>query len=211
MNNNLTEMVFILDRSGSMGMLEEETIGGFNSMIEKQKAGPGEAHVTTVLFDNEYYLLHDAVDIKEVKPITKNEYYARGTTALYDAIGKTIDAVGERLAATPEEERPGKVIFVITTDGYENASKAYSLSRIKEMIEYQKSKYSWVFMFLAANMDAEAEAQKFGIDVTFSHTHTANSIGTQSVYTAMTKGMSYMRNYAVNADEVKRILNDEVK
>jgi len=141
MNKNLTEVVFIIDRSGSMRGLENETIGGFNSMIEQQKNDTeGEVKITTILFDNYYEILHDHVDVREIQPLTNKEYYARGTTALLDSVGRAIDSVGERLAATPEEERPGSVMFVITTDGYENASYKYSQAQIKEMIEHQKSK-----------------------------------------------------------------------
>ena len=134
MNQNLTEMIFILDRSGSMESLTEETIGGFNSLIEKQKEEPGEARVTTVLFDDKYELLHDHTPVQEIQRLTRKEYYARGCTALLDAVGITIDRVGGRLAETPEEERPGRVVMVITTDGYENASRRYSRSQIQDMI-----------------------------------------------------------------------------
>lgn len=123
MNQNLTEMIFILDRSGSMESLTEETIGGFNSLIEKQKEEPGEARITTILFDDKYELLHDHTPVQEIQRLTRKEYYARGCTALLDAVGLTIDRVGGRLAETPEEERPGRVVMVITTDGYENASR----------------------------------------------------------------------------------------
>lgn len=193
MKKNLTEMVFILDRSGSMQSLTDDTIGGFNSMIDGQKKEDGEAYVTTVLFDDNYEVLHDHVDIQKVSPITTKEYYARGCTALLDAIGKTINSIGSRLSATPEDERPDKVMFVITTDGFENASKEFSRSTVKEMIEHQQEKYSWTFMFLGANMDAVGEAASLGINTDFAKTYTANSIGTQSVYTSMSKAMSCAR------------------
>ena len=200
MKDNLTELVFILDRSGSMAGLETDTIGGFNSMIEKQKEEPGDAYVTTVLFDHEYKLLHDHTDLKDIKPMTREEYSARGSTALLDAIGKTIDDVGVRLNDTPEEERPSKVIFVITTDGYENASRVYSKSKVKEMIEHQQSKYSWVFMFLGANMDAVGEAAGLGINTDFARTYTANEYGTESIYTAMSSSLSLARDASFNVN-----------
>ena len=193
MKKNLTELVFIIDKSGSMGHLVADTIGGFNSMIENQKKEDGEAYVTTVLFDDNYEFLHDHVDIQEIKPITNKEYYARGMTALLDAIGKTINSIGSRLSGTPEDERPDKVIFVITTDGFENASKEFDKKTVKEMIEHQQDKYSWTFMFLGANMDAVGEAASLGINTDFAKTYTANSIGTQSVYTSMSKAMSCAR------------------
>lgn len=200
MKKNLTEMVFILDRSGSMSNLTDDTIGGFNSMIENQKAEDGEAYVTTVLFNDEYDLLHNHVNIKEIEPITIKEYFARGTTALLDAVGKTINSVGERLYTTPEEERPEKIIFVITTDGYENASREFTKSKIKEMIEHQQDKYSWVFMFLGANMDAVSEAASYGIKSDFSKTYTASAQGTSSVYGSVTSAMSSLRS--IDLDEV---------
>lgn len=194
MKKNLTEMVFILDRSGSMQHLTSDTIGGFNSMIESQKKENGEAFVTTVLFDDKYELLHDHVDIQKIEPITNKEYYARGCTALLDAVGKTINSVGSRLSATQEEERPEKVIFIITTDGFENASKEFTKSTIKEMIQHQQDKYSWTFMFLGANMDAVEEAESLGIKANHSHTYTANSVGTASIYTSLDSAMSCLRS-----------------
>lgn len=194
MKKNLTEMVFILDRSGSMHHLTNDTIGGFNSMIENQKKEDGEAFVTTVLFDDEYELLHDHVDIQKIEPITNKEYYARGCTALLDAIGKTINSIGSRLSDTPEDKRPDKVIFVITTDGFENASREFNKSTIKEMIEHQQNKYSWTFIFLGANMDAVGEAVSLGINASHSHTYTASAQGTSSVYTSLDSAMSCLRS-----------------
>ena len=212
MKKNLTEMVFILDRSGSMQSLTNDTIGGFNSMIDGQKKEDGEAYVTTVLFDDNYELLHDHVDI------TTKEYYARGCTALLDAIGKTINSIGSRLSATPEDERPDKVMFVITTDGFENASKEFSKSTVKEMIEHQQEKYSWTFMFLGANMDAVGEAASLGINTDFARTYTADTWGTQSVYTAMNNVVSTIRSTDFNTKDInsasyKAVMDslDEVK
>lgn len=202
MKKNLTEMVFILDRSGSMMSLTEDTIGGFNSMIENQKKEEGEAFVTTVLFDDQYELLHDHININDIQPITNNEYYARGMTALLDAVGKTINSVGNRLNATPEDERPDKVIFVITTDGMENASREFAKSKVKEMIEHQQSKYSWTFMFLGANMDAVGEAESLGINTDFARTYTADTWGTQSVYTAMSCAVSCARSADFDVNDV---------
>lgn len=193
MKENLTELVFILDRSGSMSALTDDTIGGFNSLIESQKAEEGEAFVTTVLFDDKYELLHDHVNIKDVQPLTRKEYFARGMTALLDAIGRTINTIGERLAKTPEEERPSRVVIAITTDGFENASKEFTKKQIKDMIEHQQSKYSWVFMFLGANMDAVSEAESLGIRGTMARTYTNSSRGVETVYTAMSASMSLAR------------------
>lgn len=194
MKKNLTEMVFILDRSGSMQSLTDDTIGGFNGMIESQKIEDGEAYVTTVLFDDEYEILHNHVNIQDIKPITRRDYYARGTTALLDAVGKTINSIGNRLSETPEDERPEKVIFVITTDGYENASREFSRSKVKEMIEHQQNKYSWIFMFLGANMDAVQEASTLGINSSFAATYTASAQGTTSAYYATANAMSAARS-----------------
>lgn len=208
-------MVFVLDRSGSMMNLTADTIGGFNSMIENQKKEEGEAFVTTVLFDDQYELLHDHIDIKEIQPITNNEYYARGMTALLDAVGKTINSIGSRLSATPEDERPDKVIFVITTDGMENASREFVKSTVKDMIEHQQSKYSWTFMFLGANMDAVGEAASLGINTDFARTYTASDWGTQSVYSSVSNAMAYVRKCesVMDANTTKAVMDflDEVE
>ena len=163
MKTNLTELVFILDRSGSMGGMESDTVGGFNSMLSKQQAEPGECRITTVLFDNEYEVLHDRIDIQAVSPVTEREYFVRGQTALLDAVGRTINKIGGVQKNTDEEYRAEKVLFIITTDGMENASREFSYDKIKAMIEHQKSKYSWEFIFLGANIDAVDVADHFGI------------------------------------------------
>ena len=162
-NTNLTELVFILDRSGSMGGLESDTIGGFNSMLAKQQTEQGDCRITTVLFDNEYEVLHDRIDIKAVSQITGCEYFVRGSTALLDAVGKTINKIGGVQKNTAEEYRADKVLFIITTDGMENASREFDYDRIKSMIERQKSEYKWEFIFLGANIDAVETANRFGI------------------------------------------------
>lgn len=182
MRENLTEMVFVLDRSGSMSGLAADTIGGFNELIEKQKKIEGDAYVTTVLFDHEYEVLHDHVALEEVAPLTDKEYFARGSTALLDAVGRTIDAVGARLAATAEEERPAHVVFVITTDGMENSSREYTAQRVRGMIEHQQQKYSWQFVFLGANMDAVSEARKLGISTKYAADFTPSHSGVRKMY-----------------------------
>lgn len=205
MKKNLTEMVFILDRSGSMRNLTTDTIGGFNSMIENQKNEAGEAFVTTILFDDEYEVLHDHINIKDINPITDKEYYARGMTALLDAMGKTINSIGGRLSETPEDERPDKVIFVITTDGLENASREFTKKAIKEMIQHQQDKYSWTFMFLGVNMDAVEEAESIGINRDFAKTYTADSIGTKALYDSMSKAVGCARGEDFDMKETNSI------
>jgi len=204
MKENLTEMVFILDRSGSMSNLTKDTIGGFNTMIENQKKEDGEAVLTTVLFDDMYELLHDGVNIQDVKELTNKEYYARGMTALLDAIGKTINSVGERLSKTKEEDRPSKIIFVITTDGQENSSKEFTQKQIKEMIEHQTNTYNWQFMFLGANIDTVSTAQSFGISGQFASNYTANSRGTDALYTTLSKSVSSYRSVGVVDSDWKK-------
>jgi uncharacterized protein YegL len=193
MKENLTELVFILDRSGSMSGLEKDTIGGFNSMLEKQKKESGEAFVTTVLFDDKYKLLHDRNDIKRVNAITEKEYYVRGSTALLDAIGITINNIGIALSDTNEEERPGKVLFVIITDGMENSSREFSYEKIKEMVEHQKSKYAWDFIFLGANIDAIMTAGSFGISADRAANFVSDSSGTQLNYKVVSEAVSSIR------------------
>lgn len=193
-NKNLTEMVFILDRSGSMSGLENDTIGGYNSLLEKQRKEVGEAAVTTVLFDDRYEMLHDHAAIGKVKNITNSEYFARGMTALLDAIGKTISHVGNRHKHALDSEVPHKTIVVIITDGYENASREYSLPQVKMMIERQKEKYGWEFLFLGANIDAVSTAASFGISSDRAVTYKADSEGTRLNFEAVSNAQSRIRN-----------------
>ncbi len=193
MKENLTELVFILDRSGSMSGLEKDTIGGYNSMLVKQKKESGDAFVTTVLFDDKYELLHDRKDIKHINAITDREYYVRGSTALLDAMGITINNIGKVLVDTNEEERSGKVLFVIITDGMENSSKEFSYEKIKEMVEHQKSKYAWDFMFLGANIDAIMTAGSFGISADMAVNFVSDSAGTQLNYKVVSDAVSSFR------------------
>ena len=193
MNQNLTEVVFILDRSGSMEPLTEEAIGGFNSLIEKQKGEEGDAAVTLVLFDDEYEVVYDHVPISEVKRLTKKEYYARGCTALLDAAGRTLTQVGKRLAETREEDRPGHIVVIITTDGYENASREYTKPQVRQMIETQRDVYKWKFMFLGANIDAVSEADSLGIRPCMTASYSPTSAGVGSTFRAMDKVIGFMR------------------
>lgn len=158
-----TELVFILDKSGSMHGLEQDTIGGFNSMLQKQKELDGECRITTVLFDNRYELLHDRIDIRAVSSMTEKEYQVGGTTALLDAIGRTVQKLVSVQKNTAKEYRADRVLFVIITDGQENASREYSSDRVKEMIQLEKEKYGWEFVFLGANIDAVETAGRLGI------------------------------------------------
>ena len=185
MNKDLTEMVFILDRSGSMAGLETDTIGGYNSMIDKQKKEHGEATVTTVLFDDKCDIICENADINKVDHLTEREYFARGCTALLDAIGKTIAMVSERHKTAPDSQIPFKTIVTIITDGYENASCEYSLSRIKEMISYQEKEHRWEFLFLGANIDAVEVAGGFGIAAHRAATYSADSVGTRKNFEAV--------------------------
>ena len=164
MKNNITELVFILDRSGSMAGLVSDTIGGFNSMIERQKKEPGEALVSTVLFSQESWVIHDRVDLQRIEPLTERQYSVGGSTALIDAIGASIHHIGNVHKYAREEDRPEHTVFIITTDGMENASRRYSSDQVKAMVERQKSKYGWEFLFLGANIDAVETAGRYGID-----------------------------------------------
>ncbi|MCH6267348.1 vWA domain-containing protein [Neobacillus citreus] len=181
MNTNMTEIIFLLDRSGSMAGLESDTIGGFNGFIEKQRKLEGEILVTTVLFDDQYEILWDGVDARQAN-LTDQEYYVRGMTAMLDAVGKTILDVGYRLSKTDENKRPGKVIFVITTDGMENASSEFTYEKVKELIRHQQEKYNWEFIFLGANIDAAKEAESLGIDVENAFNFEASEKGVEVMY-----------------------------
>jgi uncharacterized protein YegL len=194
MKKNLTELVFILDKSGSMAGLETDTIGGYNSMLKKQKNADGEAIVTTVLFNHDYELLHDRINVKGISPITDKDYEVGGTTALLDAIGFTIQKIINVQKRTSEDERADKVLFVITTDGLENASHEYSADKIKKMVHQQKEKYGWEFMFLGANIDSISTAEKFGIDEDFAVDYHADSVGTQLNYEAVNEVVLKIRS-----------------
>ena len=174
--------------------LTEDTIGGFNSFISKQKNQPGEALITTVLFDDQYEVLHNGVNIKDIGPLTNEQYWARGLTAMYDAIGKTINEVGHRLSETPEDERPGKVIFVITTDGLENASKEFTQNKVKDMIQHQTEKYSWEFIFLGANIDSAKEASSIGIELNRVADYEYSAQGTSTMYAAVDCAVTSLRS-----------------
>jgi len=193
MKNNLTEMVFILDRSGSMGGLESDTIGGFNSMLKKQQAEPGECRITTVLFDDAYEILHDRIDIKAVSKITTQEYFVRGCTALLDAVGKTIKKINSVQKNTADEYRAEKVIFIITTDGMENASREFSYDKVKSLVEKQKIKHNWEFIFLGANIDAIEVANRFGIAKNRTQNFHNDSEGVALNYSVLSETVSEYR------------------
>ena len=196
MKKGLTELVFILDRSGSMSGLESDTIGGYNGLLEKQKQEEGEAVITTVLFDDHVELLHDRINLRGVAPITEKEYYVRGTTALLDAVGKTISKIGNAQKHTAEEERAERVLFVITTDGMENASREYSLKLVREMIERQKERYGWEFLFLGANIDAAETAESFGIHRDMAVNYNPDGEGTQLNYQVLCEAVTSFRDGA---------------
>lgn len=209
MKKNLTELVFILDRSGSMSGLESDTIGGYNAMLEKQKKEPGEAVITTVLFDDKYELLHDRINLRGIAPITDKEYYVRGNTALLDAVGKTINKIGNVQKRTAEDERAEHVMFVITTDGMENASHEYSYDKVRQMIEHQKSKYGWEFIFLGANIDAVSTAERFGINKDRATNYNADSEGTLLNYEVISETVSSIRaNRSISENWKERIDED---
>lgn len=180
MKKNLTEIIYVLDRSGSMGCLTGDTIGAYNAYLDKQKSFDGETKITTVLFDDKYELLFNGVSIDEAY-LDHEKYYVRGMTALYDAVGKAILDVGSRLSHTPENERPGKVIFIITTDGCENASAEFTKVHIKEMIEHQQDKYNWKFMFFGANIDSAQTAGSIGIPNDMAVNFEATSVGIENM------------------------------
>ncbi|MBQ1893322.1 MAG: VWA domain-containing protein [Clostridia bacterium] len=192
MKKDLTEIVFILDRSGSMGGLEGDTIGGFNAMIEKQKKEKGEAIVSTVLFDNLSEVLHDRVPLEKIEPMTERQYWVRGCTALIDAIGGAIRHISRVHKYIREEDVPEHTIFIITTDGMENASREFSSKEVKRMIE-DKKELGWEFLFLGANIDAVETAKHFGIDESRAVTYRSDKKGTRMNYAAMSSAISQLR------------------
>ncbi len=193
MNKNVTEMIMILDRSGSMSGLESDTIGGYNALLAKQKAVEGRAFVSTILFDDAFQVLHNRIDVREVKPLTDQDYYVRGSTALLDAIGRSITKVSQIQKNLKVEEQAGHVIFVITTDGQENASVEYSYKDIKTMIERQKKVFGWEFIFLGANIDAVDTAKRFGIQRDRSANYHADSKGTNLNYEVVSDAIMELR------------------
>ncbi|MCQ4023304.1 MULTISPECIES: hypothetical protein [unclassified Ruminococcus] len=192
--NNITELVFILDRSGSMSGLEADTIGGFNAMIEKQRKEDGECFVSTVLFDNHSEVLHDRVKLSEIKPMTDRDYTVGGCTALIDAIGGTIHHIGNVHKYVRSEDVPAHTMFIITTDGMENASRKYTSDRVKQMIERQKERYGWEFLFIGANIDAVETAARYGIDRDRAVNYNADKEGTRVVYESVARAVCSVRN-----------------
>ncbi len=189
----MTELVFILDRSGSMSGLEKDTIGGFNSMIEKQKREDGQALVSTVLFDNESVVIHDRLPLDRVPPLTEREYFTRGCTALLDAVGGAIHHIGNVHKYARKEDVPEKTLFIITTDGYENASRRYDYEKVRQMIQHEKEKYGWEFLFLGANIDAAAEAKRFGISEDRAVTYKCDAAGTALNYDVISEAVCHVR------------------
>ncbi|HIU68213.1 MAG TPA: VWA domain-containing protein [Candidatus Caccomorpha excrementavium] len=212
MKKNLTELVFILDKSGSMSGLEKDTIGGYNSLMEKQRKLDGECVITTVLFDNRYELLHDRIDLRAVAPITEKEYFVGGATALLDAIGRTIHKIAAVQEHTAEEYRAEKVMFVIITDGEENASREYSAAQVKELIKRQKERYGWEFVFLGANIDAVETAGRFGIDANRAVDYVPDGRGTELNFRMMSETVAAFRECgAVPAECLDEIRKDRKK
>ena len=209
----MTELVFILDRSGSMSGLEKDTIGGFNSMLEKQRKEPGDAVVSTVLFDNETEVIHDRVVIADVPNLTDKEYFVRGCTALLDAVGGAIHHIGNVHKYARKEDVPEKTLFIITTDGMENASHHYTYDKVRQMIERQKERYGWEFLFLGANIDATAEAKRFGIDESMAANYHCDEVGTVLNYEVISEAITSVRTSAapLSADWKKRIDADYKK
>lgn len=209
----MTELVFILDRSGSMSGLEKDTIGGFNSMLEKQRKEPGDAVVSTVLFDNEIEVIHDRVVIADVPNLTDKEYFVRGCTALLDAVGGAIHHIGNVHKYARKEDVPEKTLFIITTDGMENASRHYTYDKVRNMIERQKERYGWEFLFLGANIDAAAEAKRFGIDESMAANYHCDEVGTVLNYEVISEAITSVRTSAapLSADWKKKIDADYKK
>lgn len=193
MNNNLTEVVFILDRSGSMSGLESDTIGGFNSMMEKQRKEDGKALVSTILFDDKIEVLHDRVDITKVPRMTENDYCVRGCTALLDAVGGAIHHIKNIHRYARKEDVPAKTLFIITTDGLENASREYDYDKVRKMIEHEQEKYGWEFIFIGANIDAAVEAGKFGIRRERAVDYVCDEVGTKNVFASVSKAVRAVR------------------
>lgn len=206
----MTELVFILDRSGSMAGLEQDTIGGFNSMLERQKKEAGEALVSTVLFDNESVVIHDRLPLDRVQPLTEREYFTRGCTALLDAVGMSIRHIGNVHKYARREDVPEKTMFIITTDGYENASRRYDYERVRRMIEHEKRKYGWEFLFLGANIDAAKEAARFGINADRAVNYKCDEAGTALNYEVISEAVCSVRAARSLGADWKRRIDEDV-
>jgi uncharacterized protein YegL len=211
MKKNLTEMVFILDKSGSMSGLEADTIGGFNGMIEKQKKEEGEALVSTVLFSDESHVIHDRVDLQKIEPMTDRQYYVGGCTALIDAIGGAIHHIGNVHKYAREEDRPEHTIFVITTDGMENASRHYTSDKVKSMVKRQKEEYGWEFLFLGANIDAVETAARFGINEDRAVNFCNDAQGQALNYSEVSEAVRMVRSCAPLSRGWKRKIEEDFK
>lgn len=204
MKQNRTELVFILDKSGSMSGLEADTIGGFNSLLKKQKKKAGDVVVTTVLFDDRYQILHDRFDINDIKPISEKEYYVEGSTALLDAVGKTIRKIDNVRKNRRHNGHVDKVLFVIITDGMENASHEFSYEQIRKTIRHRKKKCDWEFLFLGANIDAAATAEQYGISADKAANYCADSEGTRLNYKVLSSAISDIRSNRKLSGEWKK-------
>ena len=211
MNKELTEIVFILDRSGSMAGLESDTIGGFNSMLDKQKKAEGQALLSAVLFSNDSQVLYDRVDISRIEPMTDEQYRVGGCTALLDAIGDAVHHIGNVHKYAREEDRPAKTIFVITTDGYENSSRRYSYDQVQRMVKRQQERYGWEFLFLGANMDAIAAARSFGIREDRAVRYKCDSVGTSKNFDAVSDVLCSVRMCNTIAPDWKKEIEEDVR
>ena len=209
MKNNITELVFILDRSGSMSGFEADTIGGFNATIEKQKEQEGKVYVSTVLFDNTSEVVHDRINIDDIKPMTRRDYQVRGCTALLDAIGGAIHHIGNIHKYARPEDVPEHTIFIITTDGMENASHRYSSEKVKEMIKRQTEKYGWEFIFLAANIDAVETAENIGIRKERAANYRQTKDGVYRSYCAMSEAISTVRENRAKDMKLEEYLKED--
>ena len=209
MNNNLTEIVFILDRSGSMAGLEDDTIGGFNAMVEKQKKEEGEALLSTVLFSDRSEVLYDRVDVKKVEPMTERQYQVGGCTALLDAIGGAVRHIANVHKYAREEDRPAKTVFVITTDGMENASRSYSYDEVRRMVKRQQEENGWEFLFLGANMDAISAARSFGIRPDRAVRYQCDGEGTALNYQVLSGAVSGIRRRGEIAEDWSRPIAED--
>lgn len=211
MKKNLTELVFILDRSGSMSGLERDTIGGFNAMIEKQKKQDGECIVSTVLFNNDSQVIHDRVPLDKIEPMTERDYYVSGGTALIDAIGGAIHHIGNVHKYARKEDVPENTVFIITTDGYENASYRYSSDKVKRMIEHEKEKYGWEFLFIGANIDAVETAKHYGINQDRAVNYHADAQGTDIVYATVSQAVCNVRMNKCMAENWSEDIDNDYK